>query len=491
MKSVLIIEDEALHLEKVKGAFQGYEREFDLHFTDSITRATQVIDNNPPHIILTDNRLPDGQGRELVSAVHHKIPVILMTAYGDERLAAEAMKEGAMDYVVKTPGDIAALPRKIQSTLRAWKLRCEQRRLQIFNREVIDNLSSGLIVYDRNLRYKVWNPFMENITGRSASEVLGKNALEVFPFLKEYGLDEMLKRALKGESVRTPDVPYSVHNTGKSGWVSSYYSPHYDEQGDIIGVIAIVNDITGRKQTEKQLQELNTMKDQLFSIIAHDLKNPISDIMGFSELILHYRDLHDESRTRQFQEQIYEATKNLNELLDSLLAWSRTQGEQGYFHPQPFRLFPAVKDTIKIYKTRALKNHIRIYNQVPQELAVVGDQQMVRTIIRNLLSNALKYTPPGKKIRIGARVSGEKIVVSVNDQGQGIIPEHQITLFRGGNSITTQGLSGEEGSGMGLLLCKDLIDRHGEQIWVESQPGKGSSFMFSLPAWSESDPESI
>jgi PAS domain S-box-containing protein len=133
-----------------------------------------------------------------------------------------------------------------------------------FTREIIDNIKEGIVVYDRNFNYLVWNPFMESLTGVSASEALGKNAFELFPHLQEQKVDILMQRALAGETVRSPDIPYHVQKTQKSGYVSGIYSPHFNGQGEITGVIAIIRDITERKRAEFALKESETRYRTIF-----------------------------------------------------------------------------------------------------------------------------------------------------------------------------------------------------------------------------------
>ena len=166
-----------------------------------------------------------------------------------------------------------------------------------FTREIIRSTKEGIVVYDRNFNYLVWNPFMESLTGITAAEALGKNAFTLFPHLKEQKVDILLQRALAGETVRSPDIPYHVRKTGRSGYVSGIYSPHFNSQEEIIGVIAIIRDITERKQTEYALKESETRYRTIFEntgtamvIIEEDTtigfaNNEFFRLTGYSRMI--------------------------------------------------------------------------------------------------------------------------------------------------------------------------------------------------------------
>lgn len=613
MKSVLIVEDEPLHLEKVKTAFRGYEKEFNLESTNSLNSAREIIQKRRPDLILADNHLPDGEGREMINCTCGKCPVIIMTAYGDEKLAVRAMKEGALDYVVKLPESIAELPRTIERSLREWELLTEKERLtqelekrekkykklvenalagigitdlsenltfvndtfakitgysreeltgknlsdltskttykklkcetkkrltnqnsiyeatilnkdnktvniivhgspyknskgqitgtvgviidiskrkeaeqaikksEVFNREVINNAGEGIVVYNKELRYQLWNPFMEKITGKEANEVLGKYAPDIFPHLKEHGLEDSLKEALKGNQVNISDTPFRVPQTRKKGWISSLYSPHYDEKGNIIGVIATINDVTERKEAEEKLKESNKTKDRLFSILGHDLKNSISEVLGFSELLVNNYSNYNEKKTKEFLEYIHQATKDVSNLLLNLLEWSRLHRKKISYNPQRFNIKPLIEDSVKIYQSKAIKNNILIEIKISDTLMVFADQFMIHTVLRNLISNALKYTDQKGTITIHAEKVAEKVILGVSDTGKGISQEQQKKIFDPDQIYSTLGNSGEKGTGMGLILCKELIDKHEENLWVVSEAGKGSTFYFSLP----------
>ena len=234
-------------------------------------------------------------------------------------------------------------------------------------------------------------------------------------------------------------------------------------------------------QHNQKLKALNATKDKLFSIIGHDLKNPISNIQGFSALIKNNHSSYSEDKIRYFNEMIYQSTEYLSGLLDDLLTWSRTQRRKIPYHPEFVYMHSLVNETINLLKLSADKKQIRLINQIDKEQKVYADRPTTTTIIRNLLSNAIKFTHPGGKIAVWAEKETENLITGISDTGVGIEKDKLESIFQMGDKASATGTSGEQGTGLGLILCKEFIELNKGSIWAESQPGKGSTFYFSLP----------
>ena len=257
--------------------------------------------------------------------------------------------------------------------------------------------------------------------------------------------------------------------------------------------LGFAKDITERKKTEQalkeseaQLRENNKTKDKFFSIIAHDLRTPFFSMLGFSELLNEKFDQYDTEKKKKFTGIIYEGLQKTLKLLDNLLEWSRSQSGIIDFNPEKTDLYSLVIEKLEIVNLSAEKKSIQIINQIAENIYVEADKNMLATIIRNLLSNAIKFTNKQGKITIKTfLVPNEKhsqfIGISVNDTGVGIRKEIQSTLFNIGENISTSGTENEEGTGLGLILCKEFVEKHGGKIWVESEVGKGSTFYFTIP----------
>jgi len=234
-------------------------------------------------------------------------------------------------------------------------------------------------------------------------------------------------------------------------------------------------------ESEKNLRELNATKDKLFSIIAHDLKNPFNALMGFSDLLdKNYNFLSEEER-KEYIGVVSDSTQNLYKLLDNLLQWTRTQTGAITYISENFKLYPLIKQEVDILSPNADKKKININLKVDENQNVYADKNSIATVIRNLVSNAIKFTSNGGWIEIDAKQNSKFVEISVSDSGIGIKGDDIDKIFMLDSSFTTKGTANESGTGLGLLLCKEFVEKNNGKIWAESKKGKGSTFYFTLP----------
>jgi PAS domain S-box-containing protein len=618
--------------------------------------------------------------------------------------------------------------------------------LHQFNSQIIDSIQEGIIVYDTNLRHTIWNPFMEKLSGIPAAQVLGKYPTEVFPFLEDVGVIKSLKRALNGESIDAIDFPFNIPDSEKSGWATDKNVPLRNVNGEIIGVIGTVHDITERKRVEQEIKEnesslrdaqkiakmsswewdmvthkinwsesyltipaykstkvkpsfelfrsriypddvhifdemyakvmkdktplsfeirlmhpdgtikwiqnnlspvieddklvklkgviididdlkqsdlalkesesslresqklakmgswtlnvidqttewsencfiiygykpfefiptfehfknrvhpddwniveknmdfvfknkvhtisemriilpdgtikwfqnnvvpilqndkvvkliginlditesklaelvlkenrnkllqLNADKDRFISILGHDLKNPFNNLLGLSEVLI--EDIHklNTDQVENIANDINKSARTIYKLLEDILMWARTQQGKIPFKPQILNFRDIYKNILEILKPNVDAKNIAINYSSVDHINVFADIDMLKAVLRNLMSNAIKFTNYGGAININAEQKDSNVTISVSDNGIGIAHDELIKLFDISKVITTKGTAKETGTGLGLLLCKEFVEKHGGKIWVESEVGKGSDFKFTLPHYSE------
>lgn len=231
----------------------------------------------------------------------------------------------------------------------------------------------------------------------------------------------------------------------------------------------------------KSLKELNATKDKLFSIIAHDLRSPFSAILGFSELMIYEIENKDFTKIEFFNKIIYTSTQQTFNLLNNLLQWSRIQTGSLKFNSEVLNLDKIIMNTVNLLKANFDEKEIEFTKIIDAKLTLKADAFMFETVIRNLLSNAIKYTSNNGKVSIKVVETKREVQISIKDTGVGISLKNIKKLFKIESSFSTEGTNNEKGTGLGLMLCKEFIERHNGEIWVESEENKGSNFIFTIP----------
>ena len=276
---------------------------------------------------------------------------------------------------------------------------------------------------------------------------------------------------------------------------------HKDKSGKVISYRGILRDITEIKRAEQQLKNyvkelakvnkqlleseielknINKAKDRLFSIIAHDLRSPFTGLIGFSDYLVEDIEELTSDEIKTYAKKINEASKNIYNLLENLLEWSRI--ERGSITPEfeEFDINAVIESAIYILRANASNKEITIVNNIDKALYVYADQNMVSSVIRNILSNAIKFTYTGKSIYIYGSKEAEYIEIKVRDEGKGMDEKTRSMLFDPMLHVSELGTRNEKGSGLGLIICKELIEKNGGKISCESEPEKGSTFIVRL-----------
>jgi len=234
-----------------------------------------------------------------------------------------------------------------------------------------------------------------------------------------------------------------------------------------------------KKTTE--LYELNASKDKFFSIIAHDLKNPFNTIIGFSEMLNEEIKSGDSARIEEYSGMINISAVQTLRLLENLLEWAKSQTGKLLFNPVPINLSGLFNEEFSMLNDMAKGKNIELKSSFPADLTVLADKNMLKTILRNLISNSIKFTHRNGKVEVKAIIDNKQVEISVSDSGIGMTKETTAKLFRIDANLSTQGTENEKGTGLGLILCKEFVEKNGGKIWVESESGKGSTFKFILP----------
>ncbi len=273
--------------------------------------------------------------------------------------------------------------------------------------------------------------------------------------------------------------------TKTGGWVymlGSGMITDYDEVGNPIRMVGTHQDITKQKNNDKQLREINATKDKLFSIIAHDLRSPYNAQLGFLETLLEEESPYSTEERKRIIRTLYNSTRQSFALLDNLLIWSRANAGKIAFRPEVLLVAQLLEDALEMQRFSAQAKNITIEFHLPDDnMEVTADSEMTDTILRNLVSNAIKFTPEGGSITLSAMKNDPlQTVIKVTDTGVGIPAVQVPRLFDSDSNYSTVGTQQERGTGLGLIVCREFVERNGGKIWVESTPGKGSVFYFTL-----------
>lgn len=322
---------------------------------------------------------------------------------------------------------------------------------------------------------KTWLDF----TGRTMEQEFGNGWAEgVHPDDFDFCLQTYVAAFDKKESFL---MDYRMKNKfGEYRWIRDFGRPFFDVDNTFLGYIGSCYDITENKNNELQLIELNAEKNKFFSIIAHDLRTPFNSIVGYSEILLEQVKDKDYDRIEEFTNIIIQSSNRAMDLLTNLMEWAQSQSGRMDFSPENFDIIPLLDEVTLLLKDFARHKSILILNSLPSSIHVYADKQMIGTVLRNLISNAIKFTQPEGKVTISALEKQNLLIVSVSDTGVGISKERIDKLFNISDCYSTPGTQNEKGTGLGLILCKEFINKNNGKIWVESEPGIGTTLNFSL-----------
>ncbi|MFO7830338.1 MAG: PAS domain-containing sensor histidine kinase, partial [Bacteroidales bacterium] len=306
-------------------------------------------------------------------------------------------------------------------------------------------------------------------------------------------IKEVIKTCLKDKK----SVVYEFKTKSREGkelWAQTTLTPVVDKDGKTINLVAIDSDITQLKHAEKEIlhqkKEIEEQRDKLalsnatknkfFRIIAHDLRNPISTLVSSTNLVFNDFEDYNKAQTKNIIAELNKLSQTTFNLLENLLDWSSTQMGDVQFAPKPIEIKMIVNENIELIKRKVDQKNIELNIEIPENIVAYADEDMIKTVIRNLLSNAVKFTPENGQIKISAQSEKDEVLFKIKDSGVGIEPKDLPKLFKIDQHHTTPGLSNEKGSGLGLILCKEFVEKNGGTITIDSKPQKGTSIIFTL-----------
>jgi PAS domain S-box-containing protein len=352
-------------------------------------------------------------------------------------------------------------------------------------RLLINNQGEGIGMVDPEEKFLFANPKAEEIFGVGEGKLEGRSLLE---FVDDKGkkliAGQTGKRMLGERGTYTIEIRQPG---GKSRQILVTASPQYQD-GEFRGTFAVFRDVTEQRKveedlrrSEQELREASIAKDKFFSVIAHDLRSPFNSILGISDILIKDYEGYDRDEIRTFIKMMNDASRQAHNLLENLLNWTRAQTGRMTIEPTGIDVHEIIANVFRLYETSAREKNITLVNKVQPGTLAYGDGNMIPTIFRNLVSNAIKFTRPKGRVTVNAKNTRDCVDIQVMDNGIGIPKEIQEKLFRIDKSTTRTGTANEEGSGLGLALCMEFAEKNGGTIKVSSRTGRGSTFSVRLP----------
>ncbi|MBD3305935.1 response regulator [candidate division KSB3 bacterium] len=482
-------------------------------------KAVTVAKMKRPDLILLDILMPGIDGYTICEHLKaddytRDIPVIFMSALHETFNKVRAFSTGGIDYITK-PFQVEEVLARIKThlALRDMQKRLETQNVQL-EQEIVERKRAEEQIRQQkqlleNTLESLPYPFYVIDVHDYSVKIANSEALKLIrnlspPYPPCYAFAHQRGEPCQGgespcplETVKRTHKPVVVEhmhtNTqGEAQHVEVYGFPIFDEAGNVAQMIEYTLDVTDRKQREQELEELNQQlqaanasKDRFFSMIAHDLRSPFTSLLGLSEIAIHYDDSSKEE-LREIMKLIKSSAELVYARLENLLTWSRLQLDMMDYTPAHLSLHELVEPLIQHATANATHKQITLHNTLSEDMIVYADTKMLSMVIRNLLSNAIKFTKPGGCVEVLARENRHDVELSIADTGIGISAEDLPKLFRVDSRLKTPGTSGEHGTGLGLLLCHDLLKKNNGSIEVESVVGEGTTVRCRLPKGSPS-----
>jgi PAS domain S-box-containing protein len=352
------------------------------------------------------------------------------------------------------------------------------------SQSIFNNMGDSVFVKDDQSRLVLVNDAFCELFKLPRAQILGKTLAEHVPS-NERDIFKKIDKQVLSDGVENINEETLTIGGGQTRTISTRKSRFVDSTGNKY-LVGVIRDITERKEAEEaliksesKLKELNTTKDKLFSIIAHDLRSPFSNIVGVSELL--YLNADNPIQNKKYIDIINVEAKNTLVLLENLLDWSEAQSGDIEVRPEKIQLSEVIKGIIRLKKPLARTKNISLEYAPTQEIEILTDMDILNTVLRNLVSNAIKFTNTGGKVEIMAALNEKQIEITISDNGIGMNDATIQTLFDISTNTTLPGTANERGSGLGLILCKEFVEKLDGSIWAESEVGKGSEFKILLP----------
>ncbi len=367
-----------------------------------------------------------------------------------------------------------------------YRLRSEAMEKSIEAQNYLENAIEGIFKISLEGIFLSVNPAIVNILKFSSKEKLTENIVLEELFCDRNDYKKFMSILL--DKNRVHDFEASFKNYYKKKiFVILNARTILNKNNEIVSIEGSLFDITERVQAQEKIKEynlelekLNKSKDKFFSIVAHDLMSPFTSLLGYSEILHNESEDLSKEEVKEFSGDIHSVAAKAHNLLENLLSWSSIQTNRTSFYPHKFALYSVVEDVLLLSKGNADQKGIALNNNIPKEFEIVADINMLNTVFRNLVANSVKFTKSGGNISIGISENESFVEFYVEDTGIGISDDDKEKLFKIDVHHSEIGTNSEKGTGLGLILCAEFVEKHLGTISVESELGKGSKFIFTI-----------
>lgn len=358
-----------------------------------------------------------------------------------------------------------------------------------FYSQIIDSLQDySIFTIDKEFIINSWSSGSTKIFGYETDEIIGKNFDIIFTEedIKNKIPNNEIQTALK--KGRATDNRWHIKKDKSLFYANGLVFPLTGADGEMLGYVKILLDLTEKKNQEdsikkyvNELEELNIHKESVLAILSHDLRSPLSAIIGTAKYLKTNFHKMDPEKVREMLDLLYKSSTDELEMLDYLVEWARIKYASDVFSPAKINLTQYINKVFKTLNETAAINTVNLHHEIEENTSVFADEKMLLSIIQNIVSNAIKHTKKGGSIIISAKSKDDKIIIQVKDTGIGMSKEIQEKLFKPQIKTLSETRKKNKGAGIGLLLVKGFLEKNDGEIWVESIEGKGSSFYFTLP----------
>ena len=488
---IMVVEDDDILLRLLLKKIGGMG--FDTRGVSSGAEAIKQIAVDPPDLLLVDYYLSDMTGEELIQTLadlNQRLPFIVITGQGDERVAVSMMKLGARDYLVKDTTFLDQLPRTLKSAMSQLENEKKLAKMEEALRQSESTRNAMLsAIPDMMVQIREDGTCLEFIPGLNSvlhdDSRMSLDITLIDLMLSEVAGNHMncVQQALLTGEIQV--AQYQLEVNGKSRDYEARYAASGPNE-----VLAMVRDITEQKQAEemqleiRESEELSNLKTNILSTVSHELRTPLAVIKGYSTMLVEYAGRLETEEQRDYLDTIDKAADRLTELVGHLLDISRLDAGLLRLFKKPISIGEIAEEAVAQAWVK-VPSHRIVLSQPASDMMLNVDGGRIRQVIDNIIDNAIKYSGEGTTVTVAVEEMQTGLRVSVADEGIGIPSEDLVRVFDRMYRIEQRLAEDPSGLGLGLALCKALVEAHGGQIWVESTAGQGSTFYFTLPLIAE------